>query len=440
MRLGVAIAATALLWACSAGGAGGDPPTQGMGDVARRLARSVGLAVDFEAVSLLGGSGDERWAWLLADVLRFQAAGTPEASALVDAVEQVTGFAVDPTAAWVDASNQLISADVAAPTGYAELKRTVFEQIDTRWGPMLEDVRGLDLRHLSWGGVFPDDRPFGEAGPCLGRGCIPALDEPGVTDAAGGSWYPDDGVVFGVVLGGEARAYPRPIMEVHELVNDRLGGRRFAMPYCTLCGSAQAYYTDEVDDVDGIEGQLVLRTSGLLHRSNKVMVDLNTGSLWDTFTGRAASGPLGAAGVELAPITVETATWGDWKHAHPGTTVVAADGGIGRIYPSDPLGGRDDDGPIFPIGDVDPRLPVQEQVVGVTTDEGRHVAFPAGPARAALDAGTPVELAGVALTTDGGGFRALDEDGDELPAHQAFWFAWSQFRPDTLLWEPPAPG
>ena len=61
--------------------------------------------------------------------------------------------------------------------------------------------------------------------PCL-DGCIPALDDPGVTDAAGGSWYPDDALVFGVVVGGEARAYPKNIMEVHEMVNDTLGGRR----------------------------------------------------------------------------------------------------------------------------------------------------------------------------------------------------------------------
>jgi hypothetical protein len=25
-------------------------------------------------------------------------------------------------------------------------------------------------------------------------------------------------------------------------------------------------------------------------------------------------------------------------------------------------------------------------------------------------------------------------DGEPLAAHQAFWFAWSQFHPDTELW------
>ena len=120
----------------------------------------------------------------------------------------------------------------------------------------------------------------------------------------------------------------------------------------------------------------VLRTSGLLSRSNKVMYDLRTRSLFDTFTGRAVSGPLRAAGVVLEQTTVVTSTWGAWKRAHPRTRIVAEDGGIGRTYEDDPLGGRDDDGPIFPIGDVDPRLPVQAHVVGVIAPDGRPVAFP----------------------------------------------------------------
>jgi hypothetical protein len=36
---------------------------------------------------------------------------------------------------------------------------------------------------------------------------------------------------------------------------------------------------------------------------------------------------------------------------------------------------------------------------------------------------------------DGDGLR-VTAGGDELSAHQAFWFAWSQFHPDTELWLP----
>jgi len=232
-------------------------------------------------------------------------------------------------------------------------------------------------------------------------------------------------------VNGEARAYPKNIMEVHEMVNDTLGGRRIGIPYCTLCGSAQAYLTDSVPD--GFTDP-VLRTSGLLIRSNKVMYDLASGSVFDTFTGEAVSGPLRAAGVALDQITVVTSTWGAWRDAYPGTTIVAQDGGIGRSYPDDPLGGRDDNGPIFPVGDVDERSTPHAPVIGVVAADGATVAFPVGEAELALRNGEAVSLDGVVLQTDGSGFRAFDEDGNELVAHQAFWFAWTQFHPDTAVW------
>ena len=240
--------------------------------------------------------------------------------------------------------------------------------------------------------------------------------------------------MFGVTVNGESRAYPKNIMEVHEMVNDELGGRRLALPYCTLCGAAQAYFTD---DVPGSEQMPVLRTSGLLSRSNKVMFDLVTLSVFDTFAGVALSGPLHQAGVELEQTSVVTSTWGDWKAAHPDSTIVAEDGGIGRRYELDPLRGRDDNGAIFPIGAVDERLPTQEKVFGVFADDGTAIAFPVAMARAELDAGRPVAALGVVVVPDASGVRATREDGTEVVGYEAFWFAWSQFYPDTVVWAAP---
>ncbi len=413
-----------------------DRPELGSPDTAAvALIASIGPVFDLEALRALAESGDPRWAWMLTDLLLFYGPGALESSSLVAALERLTDFDLDPQRAWNDATTQLIDADIDAPPEYPLLKRQIFGFGDPRWTPMLTDVTGLDLRYVSWGGVFPDDRPFGTSEACPSPGCIPALDEPAVTDAAGGDWYDDDAVVFGLVINGEARAFPKNIMQVHEMVNDTLGGRQYALPYCTLCGSAQAYLTD---NVDGVDGRLVLRTSGLLQRSNKVMFDLNTGSLWDTFAGTAASGPLGTRGVELEELTVEVSTWGDWQAAHPGTTIVAEDGGIGRAYSDDPLDGRDDLGPIFPIGAVDPRLPVQEPVVTVTAPDGTPVAFPTAAARTAIHAGLAVSVSGVTLVSDGAGFRAVDGAGSDVVAHEAFWFAWVQRNPDTVVWEAPS--
>ena len=388
-------------------------------------------------LATLADFGDARLAWILSDLLRFFPFGDVHDGA-VSGFEQMTGatLADDPVSRlsrWQSTTDHLIAWDLPAFPGYDDYKQRLFLLVEPRWEPLFADPDAdIDWRLLNWGGVLIDDRELGDPDICP-QGCIPALDDPAVTGAAGGSWYSDHSLVFGVVIGDEARAYPRHIMEIHEMVNDTLGGRRIGMPYCTLCGSAQAYFTDDVPD--GVATP-VLRTSGLLSRSNKVMYDLVTKSVFDTFTGEAVSGPLRERGVVLNQATVVTSTWGEWKASHPDTTIVAEDGGIGRRYPLDPLRGRDDHGPIFPVGDVDPRLGVHDQVFGVVLDDGTPVAFPVMIAAGTLKSGRTVELAGVTLRLAGSGVRAVDAAGDEIEGHQAFWFAWSQFMPGTLLWEP----
>ena len=452
-KIGVLLSAAVFLGACVAD-QGYEPPVKqgfvfppapavhdgpidpGLGSYLRRLTPTL-LMGTFDAQTLepLASSDDARLAWFLSDLLRF--AEPDEQGVIVDAFERLTGvdLRADPSfggGPWTSMTDHLIAWDLPAWDGYAGLKAPLFLLLEPGWAPFFADADAeIDWRLVSWGGVFIDARPLGDLDPCP-RGCIPALDDPALTVAEDGSWYPDDAIVFGIVVGGEAVALPKNIMEVHEMVNMTIGGRRLGIPYCTLCGSAQAYLTDSVPA--GV-AQPVLRTSGLLSRSNKVMYDLNTFSIFDTFTGRALSGPLQDRNVVLEQVSVVTSTWAAWKQAHPDTKIVAEDGGIGRTYEADPLRGRDDEGPIFPIGDVDSRLAVQTQVLGVIAPDGTPVAFPVEAAVAALAAGERVELNDIALETDGDGLRARAIDGRELPAHQAFWFAWSQFHPDTEVWE-----
>jgi hypothetical protein len=398
-----------------------------------------GGALDSGAVRVVGESGDPRHAWYIADLMRFfggaRASANAEAAVILEAFEQLTGVSLDDDPAsersvWLSATNHLIAWDTPDYPGYRTDKSVIFLLVEPRWRPFFDDAGSdIDWRHLSWGGVLIDDRELGDPAGCP-RGCIPALDDPAVTDAAGGGWYPDEAIVFGLVEAGEALAIPQHIAEIHEMFNLSLGGRRFGIPYCTLCGSAQAYRTDG-------QAMPVLRTSGLLSRSNKVMYDLRTSSAFDTFTGAAVSGPLKDSGVVLEETTVVRSTWGAWKDAHPETTIIAEDGGIGRSYPLDPLRGRDDSGPIFPIGSADDRVDVHERVLGVARDGRVPVAFRADEARRVLSAGGEVELDGVRLVLVGDGLAAVDADsGERIASHESFWFAWSQFHPATELWDP----
>ena len=270
------------------------------------LFSSLTTAIDPETIIRLGESEDVRLAWIIGDILRFTSSGSA-VDVLSEALVTITGSELDGTAlrpgvVYRQLTDRLIAWDVPAPPGYAAYKEQLFTLVEPGWAPFFADTEGeIDWRWIIWGGVFIDDREFGDPNGCSG-GCIAALDDPAVTGAEEGNWYPDDALVCGLEIDGETRAFPKNIMEVHEVVNDTLGGRRFGMPYCTLCGSAQAYLTDELTN------DLVLRTSGLLSRSNKVMYDFTTKSVFDTFTGRALTGPLREQGVQLEELTVVTAT------------------------------------------------------------------------------------------------------------------------------------
>ncbi len=414
----------------------GQPPAIPNDNMPREVKRAMQVAL---VDSLLSGtwgeahrvafarlveSKDPRVVWLISDMMRFTAhQGLNDT--LTEGAAKLLNIKPPRRNGWGVITDHLIAWDIPAPPGYLKYKRQIFTSIEPGWERLF--VKGdIDWRHVSWGGVLMDERAYDTTDARCN--CIPAADNPKVQDAKDARWLKNKDIVFGLVVNGEARAYPRRIMEVREMVNDTLGGRDLGLPYCTLCGAAQAYFTDGL----GVK-RPVLRTSGLLIRSNKVMYDVESGSVFDTFLGKAVTGPLARKGIALQQAGVVTTTWGDWKQAHPNTTVLVEELALGRDF--DFRNGRDANGPIFPVGDVDPRLPVQEDVIGIVTASGKPVAFQRSKAVSALKRGRAVSYENVSLVLDGGGLRAVDNAGRDLGSHQAFWFAWSQFHPGTAVWE-----
>ncbi len=380
-----------------------------------------------QALTAIAESGDPRLAWIISDMLRFVGSrGTQKA--LTQAASDLLGKKFKGRSSWHAVTSHLLAWDIPEPPEYLEYKRVIFTSNFPGWEKLF--VEGsIDWRLVSWGGVLIDDRAYNTTDERCN--CIPAADNPDVTSVADTKWIKDDEIVFGIEVNGESRAYPRRTMEVREMVNDTLGGRSLGIPYCTLCGAAQAYFTD---NIPGVDDRLVLRTSGLLSRSNKVMYDLTTHSIFDTFLGHAVTGPLLEKGIELEQASVVTTDWGTWKRDHPETTVLLKRYALGRN--PDFRNGRDKNGPIFPVGAVDPRLPVQEDVIGMVAESGTPIAFPKATALVALTNGDKIEFENIRLELDAGGIKAVDSKGADLGSHEAFWFAWSQFHPQTELWEP----
>ena len=371
------------------------------------------------------------------------------------------------------------TAGLEPPPGFAAWKGRILAGIDPRFTEFLYE--GVDhtipIEAIVWGGVPVDG--------------IRALERPPVLEAEAATYLDPGEPVFGVVAGGEARAYPLRIMDAHEMANDVLGGVPISLAYCTLCGSGIAY------DARGADGVVYdFGTSGLLYESNKLMYDRQTGTLWSQFTGRPVVGPLVEAAastsgslLEVLPIVI--ARWSDWVARHPATTVLDIETGHGSGYT---LGYPylqyfTDGNPLFPVSRRSLQLAAKDWVLGLDI-EGEQKAY-------ALDAltapgGVVVNdtLGGVDLVVVSGGpivdviaetaivgelqyeaggevrafrrppgvtFEAgpdldtlidatgaawrVTEDaligpegvarGERLPGHVAFWFGWFQFFPRT---------
>ena len=113
--------------------------------------------------------------------------------------------------------------------------------------------------------------------------------------AAEADYLDDDNIVFGIALDGDTRAYPKRILAWHEMFKDSIAGAHYTGVYCTLCGTMILYRSAFA----GVHHEL--GTSGFLYRSNKLMYDHATMSLWSTFAGEPAVGPLVGRGIELEP-------------------------------------------------------------------------------------------------------------------------------------------
>jgi hypothetical protein len=197
---------------------------------------------------------------------------------------------------------------------YPRFKAELYARIDPRMRAFFPAGARAVIRldEIEWGGVNVNG--------------IPPLRLPEVVAAGAAKYLKDDHIVFGLYVNGEARAYPKRILAWHEMALDRLGGLDLTIVYCTLCGTVIPYES-EVGSVKRTFG-----TSGLLYRSNKLMFDEETMSLWSTLEGRPVVGKLAGANLRLRAHPVVTTTWGEWRREHPDTTVLSLQTGHRRDY------------------------------------------------------------------------------------------------------------
>ncbi|MDH3605812.1 MAG: DUF3179 domain-containing protein [Acidimicrobiia bacterium] len=390
------------------------------------------------------------------------AARLGETETLMNAVRifaRITG--VDPPAAdvgaqWLFFGDWIMNNAPNPGAAYPAWKAALFANIDPAFEPLISQVQDPVLAsRLQFGGVR--------------RGGIPELNDAPTISIAEADYMTDDEIVFGAVVNGVARAYPVRILGHHELANDTLGGEDVSLIYCTLCRTP-VFYSAEVAGM-----VLDFQTSGLLMNSNKVMVDVETDTLWNQLTGEAIAGQL--AGEVLTKLPMTVTTWADWIADHPDSDVQAIP--ASAVDPTTglaPTGGYSyepgdaynsyyaSEGLWFPALDVPDDFAKKAEMVTLDVDGGQiaveldalldagglvtsvggtDVVFVASANGArAYDGADGLEVVDGAVVFDGQATTATEDalvlpDGTALPrlvSGQSFWFAWYGNFPDTDWW------
>lgn len=372
---------------------------------------------------------------------------------IVDILEEKTGqnIGANPYEWW----QWVWTMDPTYPAEYSDFKARLMKNLDSRFSRYFKN-RGdnvkIRLDEVLWGGVEQDG--------------IPPLRDPFMLEADEASYMAETDLIFGIVINGEARAYPQRILAWHEMVVDNIGGKRIAGVYCTLCGTVIAYDTE----YNGVSHDL--GTSGFLYRSNKLMYDKATQSLWNTIEGEPVIGPLVDKGITLNTYPVITSTWREWRQAHPETLVLSLRTGHRRDY-STGAAYRDyyaTDELMFPVPLNDRRLANKQEVFIIRSTDYKNdplaistkflkknnlhqdkvgdeefviITDSKGGSRAYKNDGISFKSYKKKVLTDSDGqvwnvhedYISLD-DGTRLErasSHNVFWFAWFNTYPLTRL-------
>ena len=310
---------------------------------------------------------------------------------------------------------------------------------------------------------------------------IPAINNPTWDTAAEGGWLNNDFLVVGVVIDGQAFAYPHKMMDQHEIANEPTSTTPYTVSFCPLTGSSIVFKSTIAGGVK------TFGVSGLLMQNNLIMFDRQTDSNWPQLRLQADRGSLINTKFELIDHT--EIEWGAWKDLHPETLIMNRNSG-GRtpsVYNAIFYNGyrAPNQPPLFPMKFTDRRLLPKIRVLGVSTGGGTkaYPMFSFDDGRAVINdrvSGVPIavfgdpdsrmirafitEIDGQTLTlklmagTDTGSLskvQFVDEEtetvwdiygnavegslkGERLEKASSFiayWFAWSAFNRDTELWE-----
>ena len=192
-----------------------------------------------------------------------------------------------------------------------------------------------------------------------GRDGIASVNEPQFTTTEATQFMDEEDLVTVLQIGNEIKAYPHPILDYHEIVNDEIDGIPVAINYCPFTGTGMAW--ERTFDGD----TTTFGVSGLLYNSNLMPFDQATETIWSQLALKGVNGEL--LGKSAIVHSMVEMPWKTWKTLFPTNKVLSKDTGFNLVYGGYPyLDFRtNNDFFVFPVTVTDIRLPNKERVLGV---------------------------------------------------------------------------
>lgn len=270
-----------------------------------------------------------------------------------------------------------------------------------------------------------------EGGPS--KDGIPSIDNPKFIKAGSVDFITDDEPGIAVSIDGVGRFYPYQILVWHEIVNDKINGKRVLVTYCPLCLSGIVF--DPVVDNEQVE----FGTSGKLWQSNLLMYDRKTESLWSQILGEAVVGA--RTGDKLPVLTSDITKFGKWRQLNPNGEVLSRDTGFSRTYGADPYGDYyTTPGTLFDVKNKDSRLGDKEFVLGLLID-GNAKAYRVDSIKQVgkIDDNFAGKQIVAEYKPDTDTVRLFEKTSGgsltRLNPFPAFWFSWAAAHPETELYK-----
>lgn len=129
--------------------------------------------------------------------------------------------------------------------------------------------------------------------------------------------------IIGVVINGQAKAYPIALIGYHHQLTDTVGGTPILITYCTLCHTGCVYRPV----INGRQTTFLLM--GVYH-FNAVFQDNQTKSWWQQSTGKAIAGKL--KGAYLPRINSSQTSLHSWLLLYPNSLILQPDKNYKQEY------------------------------------------------------------------------------------------------------------